>query len=120
MIDVTESLTIENEKNVQNLKGKKVNNIICYSDENFENYLIISNDKVTLKRKSKEIVSIYEFILDKLTDVTYIVNGHNISGIRIKTTKIDKTSTDILICYEITLENIKKCELKISYKEKIN
>lgn len=117
MINVIETLTIENEKNIQKLQGKKVNNIIYYTDENFKNYLIISNNKVTLKRKSKEIVSIYEFILDKLTDVTYIVNGHNISGIRIKTTKIDKTSSEILICYEITLENIKKCELKISYKE---
>jgi len=118
MIDVTESLTIENEKKIQNLQGKKVNNIIFYSDKEFENYLIINDNKVTLKRKSKEIVSIYEFILDKLTDVTYIVNGHNISGIRIKATKIVKNANEILICYEITLEDIKKCELKISYKQK--
>lgn len=118
MIDVTEILTIGNEKNIQNLQGKKVNNIIFYNDKEFENYLIINDNKVTLKRKSKEIVSIYEFILDKLTNVTYIVNGHNISGIRVKTTKIVKNDSEILICYEITLENIKKCELKISYKQK--
>ena len=102
----------------QNLTGKKVNNIITYNDEEFVNYLIISKNKVTLKRKSKEIVSIYEFILDKLTDVTYIVNGHNISGIRIKTTNIVITRGEILIRYDITLEKIKKCELRISYNQK--
>jgi len=72
----------------------------------------------TLKRKSKEVVSIYDFRLDKLTDVTYIVNNHNISGIRIKTNNIVIKKGKILICYEITLENTKKCLLEISYNDK--
>lgn len=116
MIEVTEKLTIENDENVNILQGKKQGNIISYSDPIYQNYLIIKDSCIILKRTSKDIESEYIFKENETTDVTYLVNGHNICGISIETNHIFINENEVNIQYSIALETKKQCSLNISYK----